>query len=436
MKILPLSAIKISPDRQRADMSSKEIVKHIQDLADELKTKPLLHPIVLQTETNNTLVAGECRLTAITMLSMLDIGITFDGNKLEAGYIPVTYLGELDELAYEEAELSENLNRQDLTWQQEAAAIARLHLLREKVKGIYGVGAKPREGQTPKATAIEVFKTENVTSTQVESVRDSLSVYEHLGDAEIQKAKSKKEAVRILERRQKTAIRQQLADEYVPSTPHTLLAGDCTQLIKAIPTNSIEIILTDPPYGIDMGTSWDGTEHDYDDTFLAMLVLLDTMAEEWYRVAADKAHAYVFCDIKNHKQVMQSMETAGWKVWPRPLIWYKGNIGAFPNSERGFRYTYETIIYCNKGDRETLGVPHDVICINQIQNQDHPAAKPVELYEHLLKISALPGDKVLDSFAGGGTIFPAATRTGCIAIGMEMNPTYLAMAKLRMGELS
>ena len=48
--------------------------------------------------------------------------------------------------------------------------------------------------------------------------------------------------------------------------------------------------------------------------------------------------------------------------------------------------------------------------------------------------NALPGDVVLDCFAGGGPIFPAATKNNCRAIGAEINPKYHAIAKLRMDE--
>jgi site-specific DNA-methyltransferase (adenine-specific) len=427
-----MSQILIGTERQRSDMASKEVVDHVNALADELKTKPLLHPIVLRSERDKTLVAGECRLTACGILALSDIGILFQGERLQAGHIPVTYLGELTAVEYEEAELSENLRRQNLTWQQEAAAIARLHKLREQVVGIYGVGAKPKEGQTPKATATEVFKTPAPTSHQIEKVRESIDLLDHLTDPDVAKAKTQKEAIRIVNRKEKERTLKEMADTYVQKSPHTLHLGDCLSFMASLPDGSFDIILTDPPYGIAMGDSWDGTTHDYDDSFLQLLTLFDKLPRELYRLAGELAHAYIFCDVRNYRMVQDQMEKAGWTVWERPIIWYKGNIGAFPHQERGFRYTYECIVFANKGMRHVNSLTHDVICIDQIQNQDHPAAKPVAVYEHLLKVSARPGDKVFDPFAGGGTIFPAATKANCVATACELNPHYHAMAKLRI----
>ncbi len=435
MHILPLSKVIIGKDRQRSDMNDKEVVDHINQLADELKTKALMHPIVLRSESDPTLVAGECRLSAVALLDLKGVGIIFEGKRLEPGFIPVTYLGELNELEYEEAELSENLRRQNLTWQQEAAAIARLHKLRERVNGVYGVGASPREGQTPRATAQEVFKNDAPTSHQIETVRSSINLVDFLDDPDVAKAKTQKEAMRIVSKKKKEEVLKQMADDYIPITPHRLENMDCRDFLKTLADGSVDVILTDPPYGIDMGESWDGDVHDYDDSLAGLQELLSELPKEWYRVAADKAHAFIFCDIRNYRLVQQQMREAGWLVWERPLIWYKGNIGAFPNQERGFRYTYECIVFANKGLRHVNHLSHDVICIDQIQNQDHPAAKPVALYSHLLAVSARPGDTVLDCFVGGGTIYPAATKNNCIAVGCELNPKYFNLAKLRMDKV-
>jgi len=437
MKLRHIDDIVIGKERQRSNMADKEVVSHVTDLATELSEKGLLHPIVIRTHEDPTLVAGECRLTAVTILKELGLGIKFDGEVLEPGYIPCSVMGELSDVEYEEAELTENLRRLDLLWQDKTAAIARLHALRTGQLGAYGVGARPREGQSHKDTAREINKTENVSAHQVEVVKDAVELLDHLDDPDVMKAKSQKEAVKIVQRKHKEKARIAMAEEYVPTaSPHTLHHDDCCNVLREVEDGTIDIILTDPPYGIDMhkGTSWDGDTHGYDDSAERLGELFAVLPREWYRVAAEKSHAYVFCDISNWSLLRVKMEAAGWVVWQRPLIWYKGNIGSFANSERGFRYTYECILFANKGLRETNGLPHDVICINQIQNQDHPAGKPPELYSHLLSISALPGDTVLDCFAGGGPIFPAATKNHCVAIGCELDKKYHAIAKLRMEE--
>ncbi len=436
MKLINVEDIIIGEDRQRNDMFSKEVSEHIENLANELRSPVgLLQPIVLRSDESPVLVAGECRTTAIKLLSQLGIGIMFDGERLPPSMVPYSVMGDLSEVEYEEAELSENLSRVNLTWQQQATAVARLHKLREKQHGTYGVGAKPREGQSMADTAREVHKVVEPTTTQVAEVKAAVAVIDHLHDPDVAKAKSEKEAVKIIERKKKEQHRIELAEEYIPEdSPHDLFEGDCRDYLKTISDGSVDVIVTDPPYGIEMGKSWDGDSHDYDDSIGTFMELFDALPSELYRVAADRSHCYLFCDLSNWAMLRTRMEAAGWLVWSRPIIWYKGNSGAYPNSERGYRYTYECILFANKGKRETNGLPHDVIAnIPQIQNQDHPAGKPSRLYGHLLSISALPGDTVLDVFAGSGPIFPAATENHCKALACELNPKYHALAKLRMG---
>jgi DNA modification methylase len=68
-------------------------------------------------------------------------------------------------------------------------------------------------------------------------------------------------------------------------------------------------------------------------------------------------------------------------------------------------------------------------------NLNHPAQKPVALYTDLLRRSCNPGDRVLDPFAGTGTIFPAAHSLKIFATGVEKNQSAYGIAVRRLKEL-
>ncbi|KKK49198.1 hypothetical protein LCGC14_3137470, partial [marine sediment metagenome] len=191
-----------------------------------------------------------------------------------------------------------------------------------------------------------------------------------------------------------------------------------------------DVILTDPPYGIDIHTkeTFDADSHEYDDSDITFQDILATLPSIAYRTAKENAHLYCFCDIRRFTELLVAFELGGWTVWSRPIIWDKGNTGSYGNIEYGFRACYDAILFARKGDKKVTAGYRDVINITQKTTQAHPAGKPVELFSELLKRSVLPGDRVADFFCGSGPIFPAAANNKCIAYGWEINEKYHAMA--------
>ena len=128
----------------------------------------------------------------------------------------------------------------------------------------------------------------------------------------------------------------------------------------------------------------------------------------------------MFCDIRLFFSIVSRFTAAGWTVWPKPLIWDKGN-GMLPRPEHGPRYTYDAILFASKGDKKITGVYPDVLKYSAVSGQKllHAAQKPVELLIDLLRRSCLPGDLVLDPFAGSGSIFESAKELSLRALGFE-----------------
>lgn len=417
-----MNTIKISDisivNRQRRHFDETSLLK----LSDSIKAKGLMHPIVLRDD-GVTLVAGERRTRAIELLAQLGVGIGHNGVLLPAGHVPYVTMQELSQDDLIEAELEENILRENLTWQEEADAIAQLHSLR--------VATSP--SQTQKDTAEEIAGGV-ATSSDQKKVRESLIIKEHLSDPDVAAAKTQKEAMKIIKKKAEQKLTDQLAESFdIKSTPHIFNCGDFRDFSMFLEASSVDCILTDPPYGINADSFGEqaGAEHGYNDTPEYFQEIIEAWAIETARVAKPSSHLYAFCDPRYFGYISEVLQRHGWECWATPLIWNKGN-GMLPQPDYGPRRTYETIIFANRGNKCVTAVYSDVITISGLQNPKYGAEKPVELYQDLLRRSTRPGDTVWDAFAGAGPIFPAANRCSVKVVATELNPDKYNYAKLRL----
>lgn len=428
-RIIDRSELIISPERQRIEFEPEALT----DLANSIAALGLLHPIVVrETPSGPVLVAGERRLRAIETLWLLGDPVRCDGAEIGPNKLPVVSLGDLNPLEAEEAELDENLKRQNLTWQERAAAITRLNNLRKAQAAAIG------ETHQIADTLREIETTDYGTD------RKAILLGQHLDNPDVAKAKTVDEAFKVLKRQEDREKNLRLAEAVglnYNSSAHKLIHTDCLSWLKTSPDNQFDVILTDPPYGMNAQAFGDGggklvnSEHHYDDSPAAWNSLMNPFAHESYRVAKPQAHAYIFCDFDKFHDLKAMMQNAGWYVFRTPFIVYKLGSGRVPLPEHGPRRQYEIILYANKGNRPVTGIFPDVIPCKLEENLTHGANKPVELYVDLLKRSARPGDKVLDAFAGSGTIFPAAHQCKLYATGLELNAEYYGISVNRLNSL-
>ena len=246
----PSEKIQISPNRQRQEFDPEALV----DLANSIAAHGLMHPPVMRETPNGlVLVAGERRLRAIEQLHMLGTAIRCNGLIFAPGEVPYVTLGELDEIAAEEAELDENLKREDLTWQEEAAAIARLHALRtrqaELVGGFHFIADTTRELKPEQTAGLS----DGQLGAYRAEVKQNIILASHLDNPEVAKAKNAKEAVKVLKRQEEQAKNRDLAERIgktFNSSAHQLHHANCLEWLKTCHDNSFDVILTDPPYGM------------------------------------------------------------------------------------------------------------------------------------------------------------------------------------------
>lgn len=430
MRTIPFASLIVPEGRQRKLFDEKKMA----DLAMSILTKGLMHPPVAKTNADGTytLIAGERRTRAISKLIEGQQSFDCNAELVPAGHIPVILLSDLGTHGLKEAELEENTIRENLTWQEAAMAIAELHKLR---------GEQAKEAGTVhtfKATATEI-KNDGTPAVGEQTTRivEAVVIASKLDDPDIQKAKTQKEAMKILRKKAEVAHRAELAKHFdQTNTLHHLHQGNALEYLQGYAAATFDCILTDPPYGVDAHAfgSQAGTGHEYKDNWEYALNCYKVLAHEGYRITKPVATLYAFCDIRRFEELEMEFSLHGWDVWPVPLIWAKTN-GMLPRPQLGPRRTYEAILMATKGNPQfhKVGAPDVIIC-PQREEMEHGAQKPVELYVELLSRSTMPGQTVLDPFAGSGTIFPAANRAKVTAHGVELSEEYFNLALTRMNQ--
>ncbi|QGH73573.1 MAG: adenine specific methyltransferase [Siphoviridae sp. ct7UA22] len=458
--ILPLDSIVVKDDRQRKSFNPETLLA----LAENIRDSRLLHPPTIDTLESRTLVCGERRLKALRAIARKGLQITFNGELIPVGYAPFLVAGTQDILALEEIELNENKQRDNLTWQDEERAISRIADIVRERKRREVVAANP---EVPVEDLPDIVVTQAEIAEAAEVHPATISRHEklvdHLDDPDVAKAKTRKDAEKIIQKKRKTEhLAKMAAETKVKKSDHNIVQGDCRELIKKVPTGIVRTVITDPPYGIEMhkDQSWDGSWHEYDDTEAYCFNLIQSLIPEWDRVMLPDGHLYLFCDFAKFEKIRAIFDSyryadnpneASFVVSPEsmlahnmglkelkslaktkpvfdvmyfPMIWNKGNVASYPRPDHWPRKSYECVLYAIKGNHKQTKLDLAVIDIPQIQNQDHPAGKPLALYEHFLLRSTFPGDVSLDCFAGQGNHLRAAHKNKRKSINFELSDQY------------
>lgn len=475
IRLIPVSEVRVLEDRQRQsfDMEALKALYH------RISSDGLMHPPgvnFLEGEAP-TLIYGERRLRTLKAMAAQNIPVKFNGETLPVGLIPVVYWSEPDVARLEELELSENSDRVDLTWQEQARATARIKSILEARTERAAIQQQVAEG-VPEDEAKANIETHSIElptvsltdvakagGASVATVSRHIELAQHLSDPDVAKAKTAKEALKVLEKKRVQEHRKAVAEKVVfTDSPHKIFKGDVLDVIKTLPDNFVRAIVTDPPYGIDMhkDQSWDGTYHEYNDTESYCFNLFEKLIPEWDRITLSQAHVYAFCDFAKFEKIRAIFDSyrydskgePGFLVTPEaalkhnfgiqesktmlktkpvfdvmyfPFIWNKGNVASYPRAQHWPRKSYECLLYAIKGDHQQTSLDLAVININQIQNQPHPAGKPVDLYSHLIERSTMAGEVVFDGFAGQGNVVRAAHKLKRIAYAVELSDEYYPM---------
>lgn len=471
-----MSTIPATPPRQQYILATSLIIPDDgqrqafdgdkqMELARSIASRGLIHAIVVRPD-GHTVVVGRRRLKAIReLLPLLGGRFTYAGEDVPSGHVPCVVLQTNDPLELEEIELAENEIRADLTWQEKAAATAKLMRMRQIQHARALASYSPADGDeapvAPSVASIALETRGTAEPWQRAETKNELIAAQHLNDPAVAKAGSLKDAMKILVKRDEanrtTALALAVGKTH-RSGDHTVLNVNCLDWMRD-PANhgKFDVILTDPPYGMGAHEFGDGAgrlaniEHHYDDSYEAWKLLMAgegiqtgpvTFEPErlgWcalsFAVAKPEAHCYVWCDIDRFHELRKLMQDAGWRVHRTPLTNFKKSSGRVPWPDMGPRRQSEWCLYAVKGDRKTNYIASDVIVTEADEQLSHGAQKPVALYDDLLRRSVKPGNAVLDSFGGTGTLLPAAHALKCYATVLEQNPTYYGICLERVASL-
>ena len=212
---------------------------------------------------------------------------------------------------------------------------------------------------------------------------------------------------------------------------NNVLNGDCTELIKQVADNSIDCILTDPPYGIDMKSVRGAGTNDFeDDSKENAINLMKKMLPEYNRVLKDNSHVYIFCSWHNlgeFKEIISKYFEIN-----NVLVWHK-NKHTNTNFDYKYAHKYELIIFATKGKRPLNNkITYDVLEVANLSGKTHNSEKPVDLIKILIENSTHAGEVVLDPFFGSGSTLVAAKQLNRNYIGIELDKHFYNMAISRL----
>ncbi len=218
-----------------------------------------------------------------------------------------------------------------------------------------------------------------------------------------------------------------------------LLNGDCLEVMKQIPNESVDMVLTDPPYLCDY------SRHDSKSRFSKKIAndennsanegMIEKYLQECYRIMKDNTAIYCFCNYKKIDFFKQQIETAGFNL-KNIIIWDKQRNGMGDLSTT-FGYSYEFIIFASKGQPKIRGKRiSDVWQFARVKpkEQEHQNQKPVDLLVQAIEKSSDEGAVIFDGFMGVGSTGVACVNTNRDFIGIELDENYFNIAKKRIEE--
>ena len=231
-----------------------------------------------------------------------------------------------------------------------------------------------------------------------------------------------------------------------------LMQGDCLERMKEIAAGSVDMVLTDPPYGISYKSGRQGydrrsylksREHiKVRESYFQKIANDDELPVAWlpdaFRVLRDGGSIYAYAHWRKAGPLCDAMEAAGFKV-KNMIVVAKSNHG-MGDLKGAFAPKHEFLIFASKG-RHLLDFPdgrekdvwHLPIKFTG-SRKHHPNEKPLSWLAKPIEHSAPDGAVVLDPFMGSGTTGVACVNTGRKFIGIELDPDYFAIAENRIAD--
>ena len=224
-----------------------------------------------------------------------------------------------------------------------------------------------------------------------------------------------------------------------------LFNDDCLKVLPKIPENSVDLIITSPPYEDISGAGY--TSDSKDVLFLKLYSeFIDNVFNQYHRVL--KENGQIFFNIKS-KTFNKSLRSPHWLeftsgfqkfIFKSYIIWKYS--GSFDSTKSRFHLDYEIVYHLSKGNNIHINdnidlhdplssvwyIPHNIPKKERV----HPTQMPIAVVDHILKIVGVSGNTVLDNFMGSGTTGVSCKKNNMNFIGIELNPKNFDIAKQRI----
>jgi DNA modification methylase len=226
--------------------------------------------------------------------------------------------------------------------------------------------------------------------------------------------------MRSLRRESQAAVsaRDSVLDKHL----NRVILGDCCVVMQQLPSSSVDLIVTDPPYLVNYH-SRDGRTiaGDTDDAWL-----LPAFTEA-YRVLRPGGFCVSFYCWAKVDKVLQAWKSAGFSLVEH-LVWLKLYVSRSGFLEYGYDHAY--ILATGKG--RPLPDIDDIQYFQYVGGHLDPSLKPVEGLKRLIRAFSEPADVVLDPFCGNGNVPLAAKLTNRRYVGIELRQDYCEIAQHRL----
>ena len=213
------------------------------------------------------------------------------------------------------------------------------------------------------------------------------------------------------------------AVEFCPLPENKIIQGDCTEVLKTFPNESVDLVLTDPPYGVRYRDRSGRTIANDIDPAGVLAGFSDV-----YRVLKPDSFCISFYGWNKVDTFFQAWREAGFRPVGH-IVWRKG----YASSTSFLEARHEQAYVLAKGRPRKPAEPlSDVREWEYTGNRSHPTEKAISILQPLIRSFSRPGALVLDPFSGSGSSCAAAVFCGRRYIGIELEARYCRFARKRL----
>lgn len=468
---IPLTAF-IVPERLRTD--DEAVRQYIElELVPSIAENGLIQPIVL----NKITLSSGLNLFNETITSEYELIAGWSRSQafllLQHTSIPYCFRENLDRASLHMLEVEENIRRRAMRWTDRVLAVEKVHSLRtEKAHKVFEKWGQRATGELLRvnvatisqslliAAALKANDQEIFACTSFDEAK-KLCLKRKQQESEAELAKRQpfftvaevKKAAPTLDNPKGLILNPIAPPPPAQAKEVRLLASQDIKLSEMLfnrdcvtPSSdpsrpwtgwmteqraeSIDLIFTDIPYGIDMAnldlvTLADvETEHDVDENVSLMLPFLS----ESYRLLKPKSYLIFFMDLKHWEKLIAWGNQVGFDVMPYPIIWHKTSSVKNRAASKWWPKKIEYLMVMAKGSATLREAQTDLVIAAsgeaERKKYGHPFAKPFEVIQKVLAPIVTPGMLVLDPFAGSGSTILPLLSMGCRILACEKQEAH------------